>query len=73
MLKHTAHQQQSSEAQHYHVLCNGVGWSFSGTGGVTFFKSAGPFNSILIVINNKLFAMALNKDTYQLLIFANCC
>jgi hypothetical protein len=71
--------EQSSEAQNHHVLFRG---SWAGVfahnschgGQVLLFLSLPALLIMnLIVINNNLFAMALNEDTYKLLIVANYC
>jgi hypothetical protein len=70
----------SNHQKHKIIMCSLVGvgqtsllprWT-----GVTLFRSAGgrpSFKFNLIVINNNFFAMALNEDTYKLLIVSNRC
>lgn len=72
--------EQSSEAQNYHVLFSGS-WadvfahqSCHGGQVLLFLSLPALFNIFnLIVINNNFFAMALNEDTYKLLIVSNRC
>ncbi len=78
---HTTHHCLSNHQKHKIILCSlvGVGQTSLLITRATVdrcysFKSACSFNIFnLIVINNNLFAMVLNEDTYKLLIVANRC